>query len=165
MGAVIKLVEPNAIEVSSKARLNPVNIVTQPYPGFPTDLQSLAMAMLSTANGVSIITESLYENRFMQVAELVRMGALIQHERNHAIVTGVKKLQGANVRASDLRAGASLVIAALMAEGTTEIENLHHIDRGYENFESKLKSIGADVIRYNDNIELLNDVVVNEVKS
>ncbi len=165
MGAVIKLVEPNAIEVSGKTRLNPVNIVTQPYPGFPTDLQSLAMAMLSTANGVSIITESLYENRFMQVAELVRMGASIQHERNHAIVTGVKKLQGANVRASDLRAGASLVIAALMAEGVTEIENLHHIDRGYENFESKLKSIGADVIRYNDSVELVNDVMVNEVKS
>ena len=150
MGANIKLLEPSIIEVSCKQRLSAVNIVTQPYPGFPTDLQSLAMAMLTTADGVSIITESLYENRFMQVPELRRMGADIHQERNHALVRGVKKLTGANLKASDLRAGASLIIAALMAEGVSEIESLHHIDRGYENFEEKFRNIGADIIRYND---------------
>lgn len=147
MGANIKLVEPTAIEVSAKGRLNTVNFVTQPYPGFPTDLQSMAMVLLSSANGVGIITESLYENRFMQVPDLRRMGADIHQDRNHAIIKGVKKLTGATVSASDLRAGASLVIAALMAEGTSEVENLHHIDRGYENFEDKIKALGGKIER------------------
>ncbi|MDD3238335.1 MAG: UDP-N-acetylglucosamine 1-carboxyvinyltransferase [Candidatus Gastranaerophilales bacterium] len=150
MGASIKLIEPTAIEVCCKSKLNAINVVTQPYPGFPTDLQSLAMAMLSTANGVSIITESLYENRFMQVPELRKMGADIHQERNHALVKGVKKLTGANLKASDLRAGASLVIAALMAEGCSNIENLHHIDRGYELLVPKLKALGADIERYTE---------------
>lgn len=157
MGASIKLIEPTTLEVSCKQRLNSINVVTQPYPGFPTDLQSLAMAMLSTADGVSIITESLYENRFMQVPELRKMGADIHQERNHALVKGVKKLTGANLKASDLRAGASLVIAALMAEGSSHIESLNHIDRGYELLESKLKSIGANIVRYNDDTDLLKD--------
>ena len=113
MCANIKLIEPTILEVSCNQRLNSVNIVTQPYPGFPTDLQALAMAMLTKADGLSIITESLYENRFMQVPELRRMGADIHQERNHALVRGVEKLTGANVKASDLRAGASLIIAAL----------------------------------------------------
>ena len=147
MGANIKLVEPTAIEVSAKGRLNTVNFVTQPYPGFPTDLQSMAMVLLSTANGVGIITESLYENRFMQVPDLRRMGADIHQDRNHAIVKGVKKLTGATVASSDLRAGASLVIAALMAEGTSEVENLYHIDRGYERFENKIKLLGGQIER------------------
>lgn len=163
MGASIKLIEPNAIEVSSKTRLQPVNIVTQPYPGFPTDLQSLAIAILSTANGVSIVTESLYENRFMQVPELCRMGADIHHERNHAIITGVKKLTGAHIKASDLRAGASLIIAALMADGYSEIENLHHIDRGYEDFESKFQKLGAEIVRYNDSIGFVSEKIVKGV--
>ena len=165
MGANIKLLEPSVIEVSCKQRLSAVNIVTQPYPGFPTDLQSLAMAMLTTADGVSIITESLYENRFMQVPELRRMGADIHQERNHALVRGVKKLTGANLKASDLRAGASLIIAALMADGVSEIESLHHIDRGYENFEEKFRNIGADIVRYNDDIvepKLLQEGKYNE---
>ena len=165
MGANIKLLEPSVIEVSCKQRLSAVNIVTQPYPGFPTDLQSLAMAMLTTADGVSIITESLYENRFMQVPELRRMGADIHQERNHALVRGVKKLTGANLKASDLRAGASLIIAALMADGVSEIESLHHIDRGYENFEEKFRNIGADIIRYNDDTvepKLLQEGKYNE---
>lgn len=147
MGANIKLIEPTAIEVSAKGRLNTVNFVTQPYPGFPTDLQSMAMVLLSTANGVGIITESLYENRFMQVPDLRRMGADIHQDRNHAIIKGVKNLNGAAVSASDLRAGASLVIAALMAEGTSEVNNLYHIDRGYENFEYKIKSLGGNIER------------------
>lgn len=150
MGANIKLLEPNVLEVSCKNRLNSINFVTQPYPGFPTDLQSMAMTLLSTANGVGIITESLYENRFMQVPELRRMGADIHQDRNHAIIKGVKKLTGAGLVASDLRAGASLVVAALMADGTSEIENLHHIDRGYEKFESKLRLLGGKIERRDD---------------
>lgn len=154
MGANVKLIEPTSFEVSCKQRLNAINIVTQPYPGFPTDLQSLAMAMLSTADGVSIITESLYENRFMQVPELRKMGADIHQERNHALVKGIKKLTAANLKASDLRAGASLVIAALMADGYSNIENLNHIDRGYELIEAKLRALGADIVRYNDPSDL-----------
>ena len=152
MGASIKLLEPTVLEVSCKNRSNSINFVTQPYPGFPTDLQSMAMVLLSTANGVGIITESLYENRFMQVPELRRMGADIHQDRNHAIIKGVKKLTGAGVSASDLRAGAALVVAALMAEGTSEIDNLHHIDRGYENFESKLRLLGGKIERRDEDI-------------
>ena len=152
MGANIKLIEPNSLEVSCKNRLNSINFVTQPYPGFPTDLQSMAMALLTTANGVGIITESLYENRFMQVPELRRMGADIHQDRNHAIIKGVKKLTGATLAASDLRAGASLVVAALMAEGNSTIENLHHIDRGYENFECKLRLLGGKIERRDDEV-------------
>ena len=147
MGASIKLVEPTTIEVSCKNRLNSINFVTQPYPGFPTDLQAIAMTLLTTSNGVGIITESLYENRFMQVPDLRRMGADIHQDRNHAIVKGVKNLTGATVAASDLRAGAALVIAGLMANGETIVEKLHHIDRGYENFECKLSNLGAKIIR------------------
>ena len=155
MGANIKLLEPTVMEVSCNQRLNPVNIVTQPYPGFPTDLQAIAMAMLTTADGVSIVTESLYENRFMQVPELRRMGADIHQERNHALIRGVGKLTGANVKASDLRAGASLIIAALAAEGESDIEALHHIDRGYELFETKFANLGANIVRYNDESDIL----------
>lgn len=150
MGANIKLVDPNVLEVSCKNRLNSINFITQPYPGFPTDLQSMAMTLLTTANGVGIITESLYENRFMQVPELRRMGADIHQDRNHAIIKGVKKLTGATLAASDLRAGASLVVAALMADGNSTIENLHHIDRGYENFENKLRLLGGKIERKDD---------------
>ncbi len=147
MGADIKLIDPTSIEVSCKKRLEAVNIITQPYPGFPTDLQSMAMALATTADGVSIITESLYENRFMQVPELRKMGADIHQERNHALVKGVKTLTGANLKASDLRAGASLVIAALMANGESTIDNIFHIDRGYELIEYKFKMIGANIQR------------------
>ncbi|MBQ4123331.1 UDP-N-acetylglucosamine 1-carboxyvinyltransferase [bacterium] len=148
MGADIKLIDPTSIEVSCKKRLEAINIITQPYPGFPTDLQSMAMALATTADGVSIITESLYENRFMQVPELRKMGADIHQERNHALVKGVKNLTGANLRASDLRAGASLIIAALMANGVSTIDNIYHIDRGYELIEEKFRMIGADVVRF-----------------
>ncbi len=147
MGANIKLVDPTSIEVSCKNRLNSINFVTQPYPGFPTDLQSMAMALLVVSNGVGIITESLYENRFMQVPELRRMGADIHQDRNHAIIKGVKKLSGATLSASDLRAGASLVVAALMADGNSEVKNLYHIDRGYENFENKIQLLGGKIER------------------
>lgn len=150
MGADIKLLDPTSIEVSCKKRLEAINIITQPYPGFPTDLQSLAMALATVADGVSIITESLYENRFMQVPELRKMGADIHQERNHALVKGVKSLTSANLKASDLRAGASLVIAALMADGESTIDNIYHIDRGYELLEDKFRMIGADIVRYSE---------------
>ena len=107
----------------------------------------MAMTLLTTSDGVGIITESLYENRFMQVPELRRMGADIHQDRNHAIIKGVKKLTGATLAASDLRAGASLVVAALMADGSSTIENLHHIDRGYENFENKIRLLGGKIER------------------
>ena len=158
MGASIKLADPTTIEVSCKNRLNSINFVTQPYPGFPTDLQAIAMSLLTTANGVGIITESLYENRFMQVPDLRRMGADIHQDRNHAIIKGVKHLTGANIVASDLRAGAALVIAALMANGESVVEKLHHIDRGYEAFEQKLSKLGAKIVRFNE------EVVQQEVK-
>ena len=147
MGANIKLIEPTAIEVSCRNRLNSINFVTQPYPGFPTDLQSMAMVLLTTADGVGIITESLYENRFMQVPDLRRMGAEIHQERNHAIIKGVKKLTGADLRASDLRAGASLAVAGLMADGISTIDHIYHIDRGYENFEEKIRNLGGKIER------------------
>ena len=150
MGASIKLIDPTTIEVSCKNRLNSINFVTQPYPGFPTDLQAMAMTLLTTSNGVGIITESLYENRFMQVPDLRRMGADIHQDRNHAIVKGVKNLTGATVAASDLRAGAALVVAGLIANGETIVEKLHHVDRGYEKFEEKLRNMGAKITRFND---------------
>ena len=163
MGANIKLVEPTTIEVSCKNRLSSINFVTQPYPGFPTDLQAIAMTLLTTADGVGIITESLYENRFMQVPDLRRMGADIHQDRNHAIVKGVKQLTGATVAASDLRAGAALVIAGLMANGETIVEKLHHIDRGYEEFEYKLQKLGGKIYRFNDeNENQVKKGVINE---
>ena len=157
MGADIKLIDPTSLEVSCKKRLDAINIITQPYPGFPTDLQSMAMALATTADGVSIITESLYENRFMQVPELRKMGADIHQERNHALVKGVKSLTGAQLKASDLRAGASLVIAALIADGESTIDNIYHIDRGYELLENKFRMIGADIQRiYQDDNDIIN---------
>lgn len=156
MGANIKLADPTTIEVSCRNRLNSINFVTQPYPGFPTDLQAIAMTLLTTANGVGIITESLYENRFMQVPDLRRMGADIHQDRNHAIIKGVKHLTGANIAASDLRAGAALVVAALMANGESIVEKLHHVDRGYENFEAKLRKLGAKIQRFEDNDSINN---------
>ena len=163
MGANIKLVEPTTIEVSARNRLNSINFVTQPYPGFPTDLQAIAMTLLTTANGVGIITESLYENRFMQVPDLRRMGADIHQDRNHAIIKGVKNLTSANVAASDLRAGAALVIAGLMASGETIVEKIHHIDRGYEAFEYKLSAMGAKIQRFNDEDVNINTIGANNM--
>ncbi|MBY0450402.1 MAG: UDP-N-acetylglucosamine 1-carboxyvinyltransferase [Cyanobacteria bacterium] len=147
VGAEITTVSPNSLRVQCPERPKATNIVTLPYPGFPTDLQAPMMALLTTAEGVSIIKETIYENRFKQIGELKRMGAEIQQEGNVAVVTGVEALSGAQVRASDLRAGAALVIAGLQAHGTTEILDLHHLDRGYEALVPKLNSLGADMIR------------------
>ena len=147
MGAKIKLIDPNTLQVSASRRLDAQNFITQPYPGFPTDLQACAMMLLAISNGVSVMTESLYENRFMHVEELWKMGANIRISKNHAIIKGVEKYMGAEVKATDLRAGGALVAAGLAAEGETTVTNLHHIDRGYEKFVEKLQILGADIIR------------------
>ncbi len=135
------------IRVSRDGRLISTDIQTLPHPGFPTDLQAQFILLASCAEGVSLITENVFENRFMFAAELMRMGADIALEDHHAIVRGVSKLQGAPVSATDLRAGAALVLAGIVAEGTTEIHNIYHIDRGYEDYVGKLTSLGASVRR------------------
>ena len=124
------------------------NILTEPFPGFPTDLQAQMMALLSIADGVSKIEEQIFENRFMHVPELIRMGANIEISGREAIISGVDRLKGAPVKATDLRASVSLVLAGLVAEGQTEIDKVHHIDRGYEDIIGKLTSCGAVIRRY-----------------
>ncbi|HBM75064.1 MAG TPA: UDP-N-acetylglucosamine 1-carboxyvinyltransferase, partial [Clostridiaceae bacterium] len=114
---------------------------------FPTDLQAPMMALMSISNGTSMITETVFENRFMHVCELKRMGVNIKIDGRSAVIEGVTKLSGAKVKATDLRAGAALILAGLAAEGTTEISDIHHIDRGYVNIEKKLKKVGADIER------------------
>ncbi|MFQ5894911.1 MAG: UDP-N-acetylglucosamine 1-carboxyvinyltransferase [Nitrospinota bacterium] len=127
--------------------VRPVNVKTQPYPGFPTDMQAQFMALMTLAQGASVITETVFENRFMHVAELNRMGAKITLEGRSAHVEGVERLDGASVMATDLRASASLVLAGLAAEGETVVRRVYHIDRGYERIEEKLSCLGADIVR------------------
>jgi len=128
-----------------KGRLKGVDITTEPYPGFPTDIQAQWMALMTLAQGGAIIKEKIWENRFMHVPELARMGADIKIDGNTSVVTGVKNLSGANVMASDLRASAALIIAGLAAEGETEIRRIYHLERGYENLELKLAGLGANI--------------------
>jgi len=135
------------IRVSSDGKLKPLTISTAPYPGFATDMQAQFMAMLCMADGASVLTETIFENRYMHVPELNRMGAHIETKGRTAIVHGVKKLTGAPVMATDLRASMSLVIAGLVAEGETHVSRLYHLDRGYERLEEKLQLVGADVER------------------
>jgi len=136
----------NAIRVSRpEKRYEAVNVSTLPYPGFPTDLQPIITVLLSTADGTSIVTENVFENRFMYVDELNRMGANIKIDGHHAVVNGVEVLSAAPVRAFDLRAGAAVVLAGLAAEGKTEVSDIFHIQRGYSDFEEKLKGLGADI--------------------
>jgi UDP-N-acetylglucosamine 1-carboxyvinyltransferase len=124
-----------------------VDVMTRPYPGFPTDLQAQLMAMMCVAEGASMITETIFENRFMHVPELARMGARITVHGGSALVRGVSGLRGAPVMATDLRASVSLVLAALAAKGETEINRIYHLDRGYEHLEQKLRDVGARVER------------------
>jgi UDP-N-acetylglucosamine 1-carboxyvinyltransferase len=131
----------------TRAALKNVHISTLPFPGFPTDLQPIISVFLSLIPGVSVITENVFENRFMYVDELNRMGANIRIDGHHAVITGVPKLSGAPVSATDLRAGAALVLAGLAADGITEVHEIHHIMRGYENFDKKLREIGADIVK------------------
>jgi UDP-N-acetylglucosamine 1-carboxyvinyltransferase len=140
-------VERDAIRLVAPKRLKAVSLRTAPYPAFPTDMQAQFMAINCVADGVATIRETIFENRFMHVNELMRLGANIQIEGNNAIVRGVDKLEGAMVMATDLRASASLVIAALVAQGETLIDRIYHLDRGYERIEEKLAKLGASVKR------------------
>jgi UDP-N-acetylglucosamine 1-carboxyvinyltransferase len=133
--------------VGTPSPLAPVDVATLPYPGFATDLQAQMMVLLSVAEGVSVVTENVFENRFGFVDELIRLGADIRVDGNHAVVFGGRALTGAIVRCPDLRAGAALALAGLVAEGCTELREVYHIDRGYERFEEKLKGLGADIER------------------
>ncbi len=133
------------IELIPCEKFKAVDIKTLPYPGFPTDMQSQFMSLMSVADGTGVVIETVFENRFMQVPELIRMGAKIKIDGRTAVIDGAKKLSGAQVKATDLRAGAALVMAALCAQGSTEISDIEHIERGYENFEQKLSAIGADI--------------------
>lgn len=140
-------VSDQAIIVSAQSPVKSVDIKTLPYPGFPTDMQAQLMVLMSVACGLSVIAETIFENRFIHVLELQRMGADIQISGNHAMVRGVPHLSGAQVMASDLRASACLLLAGLVAEGTTEISRVYHLDRGYESIEEKFRLLGADIER------------------
>ncbi|MEX2422319.1 MAG: UDP-N-acetylglucosamine 1-carboxyvinyltransferase [Actinomycetota bacterium] len=145
-GVAIEPVE-GGLRVRAEDRPRAVDFVTLPYPGFPTDIQPQMMTLLAAADGTSIATENVFESRFMFVDELKRMGADIQTEGHHAVIRGVDRLSAAPVRALDIRAGAAIVIAALVADGVTEIGDMHFVDRGYEDFEAKLTGLGAEVHR------------------
>jgi UDP-N-acetylglucosamine 1-carboxyvinyltransferase len=144
---------PDWIEVHGEGygtRPRPTDVTTQPFPGFPTDLQAQWMALMCRAEGVSLVTERIYPDRYMHLPELVRMGARIRRQEATAVVEGAKRLSGAPVMASDLRASAALVLAGLVAEGTTEVHRVYHIDRGYERIDERLRSLGAKVRRQAD---------------
>ena len=139
---------PNGLKVSQKnARARAVDVTTEPYPGFPTDLQAQFMALMCTAEGVAHLHEKIFENRFMHAPELLRMGANIEVNGGTAVVTGVERLKGAPVMATDLRASVSLILAGLAAEGDTTVARVYHLDRGYEQLEQKLSGVGAKVER------------------
>jgi UDP-N-acetylglucosamine 1-carboxyvinyltransferase len=140
--------EEQSIVVDGRNIIKSVDIKTMPYPGFPTDMQAQMMSLLALANGVSVITETVFENRFMHVSELARMGANVKIDGRTALIEGVPKITGCEVKATDLRAGAALIIAGLSAEGETDVTDIYHIDRGYVDIEKKLRSIGADIERY-----------------
>ena len=140
-------IKKDSITVRSNKKLNSVNITTAPYPGFPTDMQAQFMALNTFANGVGEITENIFENRFMHVQELRRMGALIDIKHNTAIIKGGDLLEGAKVMATDLRASSGLVLAALVAKGDTQIDRIYHLDRGYEKLEEKFNQLGANIKR------------------
>jgi UDP-N-acetylglucosamine 1-carboxyvinyltransferase len=157
VGAFAEKLDAAGVEVTETARglkvkrrgdrVRAVDVVTEPFPGFPTDLQAQMMAMLCTAEGTSVLEEKIFENRFMHAPELTRMGAKIEVHGGTATVTGVKKLKGARVMATDLRASVSLILAALAAEGETVVSRVYHLDRGYERVEEKLRACGAQIER------------------
>jgi UDP-N-acetylglucosamine 1-carboxyvinyltransferase len=135
------------VKVIGPANIKAVDVKTLPYPGFPTDMQAQIMALMCLASGLSVITETVFDNRFMHVSELRRMGADIRIEGPNAIVRGLTNLTGAPVMATDLRASASLVLAGLAAEGMTEVSRIYHLDRGYERLDQKLSRLGAKITR------------------
>ncbi|MBD8923311.1 UDP-N-acetylglucosamine 1-carboxyvinyltransferase [bacterium] len=143
-------IEKNKIKINSNKKIKALDIKTMPYPGFPTDMQSVFSAMLTTAKGTSIIVENIFENRFKYTQELNKMGAKITVEGKSAIIRGVRKIYGANVKATDLRGGAALVLAGLSAKGVTKVDDIEYILRGYENFDKKLRNINADIQMIDD---------------
>lgn len=147
VGVKVLLDAPHRLRVVPGDHLRATDIETQPYPGFPTDMQAQFLALLSLCEGTSVVSETVFENRMGHVAELKRMGANIKLKGNHAIIQGVHQLSGAPVMSTDLRASAALVLAALAAEGETLVQGLHHLDRGYEDIESKLRGLGAQIDR------------------
>ena len=138
-------IEDRQIQIKAPKKLKSVNIKTMPYPGFPTDMQSIFVSMLTIAKGTSIIVENIFESRYKFTQELIRMGAKITIEGKSAIVKGTRKLYGANVNATDLRGGAALVLAGIVAKGETTIENIEYILRGYENLNKKLENLGVNI--------------------
>lgn len=147
VGANLKILKDGILVKKTSRKFKPFDIVTLPYPGFPTDCQAQFMTLMSITEGISVITEKIYPDRFMHVAELNRMGAEIKREGPYAIVHGIKQLSGAPVMASDLRASAGLVLAGLVARGKTEVTRIYHLDRGYERLDFKLKKLGAKIER------------------
>ncbi|WP_455790677.1 UDP-N-acetylglucosamine 1-carboxyvinyltransferase [Clostridium butyricum] len=149
-GVVFSEYKNYSVTVDGRYKRNPLDIKTLPYPGFPTDMQAQIMSLLSVTEGVSVITETVFENRFMHVAELQRMGANIKIDGRTAIVEGVPKLTGCQVKATDLRAGAAMILGGLVAEGETTVSDVYHIDRGYVDIEGKFRNIGADIYRIDE---------------
>jgi UDP-N-acetylglucosamine 1-carboxyvinyltransferase len=148
IGFQVTVEPPNAVRVQPGAGVySGTDIETLPFPGFPTDMQAQFMALLTLSEGSSVVTETVFENRLRHVAELQRLGANIRVKGNHAVIQGVPFLSGAPVTATDLRASAALVLAGLAAQGETVISGLHHLDRGYERLEEKLRGLGADLVR------------------
>jgi UDP-N-acetylglucosamine 1-carboxyvinyltransferase len=145
-GAVVTTTK-NGFRVKMDKRPTAVDVATLPYPGFPTDLQPMVITLNAIAAGTSLVTENVFEGRFMFVNELLRLGAKINVDGHHAAITGIEQLSSAPVAATDIRAGAGLVLAALVSDGVTIIEDAFHIDRGYPNFPAQLQSLGADVTR------------------
>jgi UDP-N-acetylglucosamine 1-carboxyvinyltransferase len=146
-GAGVTQPSPSSLRVRGGGRLRSIDMITEEYPGFATDLQAQYMALMTQAEGIAIVVETIFENRFMHAQELARMGANIRLDGKQAIVAGPRELTGAGVIASDLRASASLVLAALVARGETVIDRVYHIDRGYEKIEAKLARVGARIRR------------------
>ena len=146
IGAFVELNE-NTIHIKMEKNIEPVDVITEPFPGFPTDMQAQFTLINSIANGSATVTEKIFENRFMHVQELVRMGCDITVNGNSALINGVKKIYGAQVMATDLRASACLILAGLCAEGETIVDRVYHIDRGYERIEEKLSYLGANIER------------------
>ena len=149
-GVTVEMGDEGMYVIADNPNLIATDLKTLPYPGFPTDIQSPFMAFLTTVNGASTVIETVFENRFMHVTELNRMGANIKTEGNRAMIQGAKQLEGAQVIATDLRGGAALVLAGLVAQGTTEISEIYHIERGYEKFTDKFRALGANIFRIED---------------
>jgi UDP-N-acetylglucosamine 1-carboxyvinyltransferase len=149
-GVKVRELAPRQLEVESTETLHAADVITHEYPGFPTDMQAQYMALMTQAEGSAVITETIFENRFLHALELTRMGADITLDGRRAVVRGRTPLSGAKVQASDLRASASLVLAGLTAEGETLIDRVYHIDRGYERIEEKLTKVGAKIRRISE---------------